>query len=85
MALDEKPPMAGDGEDKSSLQPVEVLEFSIEDEERIKKKIDRRLIPALTVLYLLSYLDRGNSQFTSPASETSTAPTAANSYHVANS
>lgn len=30
---------------------------------RIRRKIDCRLLPALSVLYLMSYLDRGNSQF----------------------
>ena len=36
--------------------------YSAEDERRIKRKIDMRLIPPLTVLYLMSYLDRSNSQ-----------------------
>ena len=63
MATDEKLSAMGDGGDQSSVRPVEVVEFGPEDEERIKKKIDRRLIPVLTILYLLSYLDRGNSQF----------------------
>ncbi|KAJ4302715.1 hypothetical protein N0V90_001605 [Kalmusia sp. IMI 367209] len=38
----------------------EVIEYSAEEEARIRRKIDMRLLPALTVLYLMSYLDRSN-------------------------
>lgn len=36
--------------------PVEVA--------KITRKVDYRLLPVLAILYLLSFLDRGNSEFT---------------------
>lgn len=38
----------------------EVLEFSHIDEKKVLRKMDIRLIPMLALLYLLSFLDRGN-------------------------
>jgi hypothetical protein len=35
--------------------------FSPEEDSRIMRKIDYRLIPLLTILYVVSYLDRSNS------------------------
>ena len=34
------------------------LDFSVEDEKRLIRKLDLRLIPWLSLLYLLSFLDR---------------------------
>lgn len=41
------------------------LTYTPEDEGRIKKKIDRYLLPMLAIMYLISYLDRSNSKHTS--------------------
>ncbi|KAH8892180.1 high-affinity nicotinic acid transporter [Thozetella sp. PMI_491] len=61
MSYDEKVSKKdNDAVDRSSTVPVEILEYNAEDEREITRKIDRRLIPALTVLYLMSYLDRSN-------------------------
>lgn len=38
----------------------EVLDFSHIDEKKVLRKMDIRLIPMLALLYLLSFLDRGN-------------------------
>lgn len=38
--------------------PISVEEFANLDEKKILRKMDLRLIPMLTLLYLLSYLDR---------------------------
>lgn len=35
-------------------------EYTPEEETAILRKVDKRLIPVLTILYLLSFLDRGN-------------------------
>lgn len=35
--------------------------YTPEEEGRIKKKIDRYLLPMLAIMYLVSYLDRSNS------------------------
>jgi hypothetical protein len=43
-------------------QEPEML-YTAEDEAKIRRKIDTRLIPALALLYLMSYLDRGNSSY----------------------
>ncbi|KFY04986.1 hypothetical protein O988_00359 [Pseudogymnoascus sp. VKM F-3808] len=41
-------------------QSERVVDFSQVDEAKTLRKMDIRLIPALTILYLLSFLDRGN-------------------------
>ena len=38
----------------------EELDFSNIDEKKVLRKMDIRLIPMLALLYLLSFLDRGN-------------------------
>jgi hypothetical protein len=48
-------PQAGAGSELSSS-----IEFTAAREKAILRKMDRRLIPMLAVLYLLSFLDRGN-------------------------
>ncbi|KAI8996646.1 MFS general substrate transporter [Trametes punicea] len=47
-----------DGSTVDVLPPAPVL--TAEEERRLWRKIDMRLIPIATVLYLVSYLDRGN-------------------------
>lgn len=44
--------------DNDALPPPPIL--SAEEERRLWRKIDMRLIPVATLLYLVSYLDRGN-------------------------
>ena len=39
------------------------ITYDPEEEGAIRRKIDWHLIPALALLYLMSYLDRGNSKF----------------------
>lgn len=36
------------------------VDFSMVDEKKTLRKMDIRLIPVLAILYLLSFLDRGN-------------------------
>jgi hypothetical protein len=44
---------------------VEVLvELSKEEETRILRKVDYRLVPILAFLYLVAFVDRSNSKFT---------------------
>ncbi len=64
----------GDGGEKGGLYLSEdvnrlrngmienVQEYDKVEERRIIRKIDFRLIPILVVLYLFSFLDRGNSK-----------------------
>lgn len=37
------------------------IQFSDAETKRLLKKVDFRLLPVLTILYLLSFLDRSNS------------------------
>lgn len=39
---------------------VDSVEYTDAEASAIVRKIDRRLLPVLTLLYLLSFLDRGN-------------------------
>lgn len=43
-----------------SISSEELEEFRNIDEKKLIRKIDRRLLPLFTILYLLSFLDRGN-------------------------
>lgn len=43
---------------------ADLPEYSPEQEAAIRRKIDRRLLPVLALMYIMSYLDRSNS--TSP-------------------
>lgn len=45
-------------DDSNSTEPE--IDFSGVDEKKTLRKMDIRLIPALAILYLLSFLDRGN-------------------------
>ena len=46
------------------LDPNEDLDASLRAEEKaLVRKLDLRLLPALTLLYLLSFLDRSNGDF----------------------
>lgn len=58
LSLDEKPSV-DHLEDASSSDNVSE-NFDDIDEKKLYRKIDMRLIPLFTVLYLLSFLDRGN-------------------------
>lgn len=40
--------------------PLQAPDFSHIDEKKVLRKMDIRLIPMLALLYLLSFLDRGN-------------------------
>ena len=54
----ESPP--GDGNVSDPEKTGEVVAFSNVDEKKVLRKMDIRLIPMLALLYLLSFLDRGN-------------------------
>jgi hypothetical protein len=41
---------------------LEVVEYSPEETKRIMRKVDWTLLPQLSFLYLLAFLDRGNSK-----------------------
>lgn len=38
-------------------------DFTIEQEKRLYRKIDIRLMPMLTLMYLVSFLDRGEANY----------------------
>lgn len=60
-SLDEKPVVVHAGrDDEHSNGAADVVDFSMVDEQKTLRKMDVRLIPMLAVLYLLSFLDRGN-------------------------
>ena len=61
--MDDKP-VALHGETNQEKQGTvatgETIDFSMVDEKKTLRKMDIRLIPMLALLYLLSFLDRGN-------------------------
>ncbi|KAI1191444.1 major facilitator superfamily domain-containing protein [Nemania serpens] len=52
-------PVAVMCEDKSSVS-AESITWTVEEETVIRRKLDRQLVPMLTILYLLCFLDRVN-------------------------
>jgi hypothetical protein len=58
-----------DEKQKAEILPEEAKRLGEQDEAsqvRVAlKKVDRRLLPTLTLLYLLSFLDRGNGAYVS--------------------
>ncbi|KAK3295377.1 major facilitator superfamily domain-containing protein [Chaetomium fimeti] len=46
--------------DRTAVPPTTLQSFGHLDEKKILRKMDMRLIPMLALLYLLSFLDRGN-------------------------
>ncbi|EAQ91529.1 hypothetical protein CHGG_03464 [Chaetomium globosum CBS 148.51] len=46
--------------DRTGVPPATLQSFAHLDEKKILRKMDMRLIPMLALLYLLSFLDRGN-------------------------
>ena len=46
----------------SSNEDLNILESSTVNEKRLLRKLDWRLLPAVSVLYLLSFLDRSNGK-----------------------
>jgi hypothetical protein len=54
---DEKAEVSGTGE------RVLALELPKEEERRILRKVDWRLVPVLSLLYLIAFVDRSNSMY----------------------
>jgi hypothetical protein len=53
--------------DKPGVNPDSlIIELSEKDQKRILRKVDWRLIPLLTFLYLVAFIDRSNSEFENP-------------------
>ena len=52
---------AVDGEKSSIAGSHDGISWTAEEEARVVRKIDWHLLPGLTLLYLLSFLDRANS------------------------
>ena len=46
---------------KSQVSEAHLVEFTPEQERRLWQKIDFRLIPILSLMYLFSFVDRGTS------------------------
>lgn len=46
----------------TSVEDVEVMSESV-NEKRLLRTLDLRLLPAVSILYLLSFLDRSNSKW----------------------
>ena len=46
--------------DLASTSPVDttVLSWTVEEETRIRRKLDRNIVPLVTLLYLLCFIDR---------------------------
>lgn len=49
------------GDEIEHVAEREVAEYSPEETKRIMRKVDWMLLPQLSFLYLLAFLDRGNS------------------------
>lgn len=64
-ALNEKqlsrddPPLKDDGKHSEAVSSTS-LEAQVINEKALLRKLDLRLLPGLTLLYLLSFLDRSN-------------------------
>ncbi|KAG5636839.1 hypothetical protein H0H81_006632 [Sphagnurus paluster] len=54
------PPVYSDMGDEAALPPPPALTEA--EEKRLYRKIDARLLPILALLYLLSFIDRGNAK-----------------------
>jgi hypothetical protein len=53
--------------DKPGVNPDSlIIELSEKEQKRILRKVDWRLIPLLTFLYLVAFIDRSNSEFEKP-------------------
>lgn len=57
VSVQQKENAASDNDPEGSFEQVD---FSHIDEKKVLRKMDLRLIPMLAILYLLSFLDRGN-------------------------
>ena len=51
-----------DSEKAASSNEQATIVYDEVEAKRILRKVDLRLLPCLTLLYLLSFLDRGNSK-----------------------
>lgn len=56
--------LEGPGASTSSNDDIDVLENAAVSEKKLLRKLDLRLLPAVSILYLLSFLDRSNGKFT---------------------
>lgn len=52
--------------DIETVAEIELPDFDQTEVKRILRKIDLRLLPVLTALYLMSFLDRSNSSYRLP-------------------
>ena len=57
-----KPEGSAMGEKDSPSGSASALELQAVDETKLLRKLDVHLLPALTLLYLLSFLDRSNGE-----------------------
>lgn len=67
-----RPPTPPSGDEKvTEIQDGPTLDFvsSVETEKALLRKIDLRLIPVIMLLYLFSFLDRGESEIINLGSE----------------
>jgi len=60
MASEKRDEVERPGASTSSDSDLEVLAEGAINEKRLLRKLDLRLLPAVSVLYLLSFLDRSN-------------------------
>lgn len=51
--------------ERTSFEQVEAYQppFTPEEQKRILRKVDWRLVPLLSFLYLVSFIDRGNCKY----------------------
>lgn len=56
----EKVEVEGPGASVTSDSDLEVIAQSTVNEKSLLRKLDLRLLPAVSILYLLSFLDRSN-------------------------
>ena len=59
----EKPTLEQPGASMNSDSDIEVVAQSTVNEKALLRKLDLRLLPAVSVLYLPSFLDRSNGMF----------------------
>lgn len=60
--LEHNPDLAVEEIEKLENTELDVIELSPEHQRRVMRKLDFILVPQLAILYLLAFLDRGNSE-----------------------
>lgn len=62
-SLEHNPDLAVEEIEKLEKTELDIIELSPEHQRKVIRKLDFILVPQLAILYLLAFLDRGNSKF----------------------